>query len=109
MPSRPSAIAIVVVTFAVVLPKIADYRDVWDVVSTLSWEWVVVLAAATALNLATFAPPWMVTLPGPRLPAGARDDPGVDRALDRRTGRRGDRDGGLLGDAPRLGVPGGGR
>jgi len=51
-------IAIVVVTFAVVLPKIADYRDVWAVVTTLTWEWAVVLAAATALNIATFAPPW---------------------------------------------------
>jgi putative heme transporter len=58
--------AIVVVTFAFVLPKIADYRDVWDVVTTLTWEWIVVLVAATALNLATFAPPWMVTLPGLR-------------------------------------------
>jgi putative heme transporter len=59
-------LAIVVVTFVLVLPKIANYRDVWDVVKTLTWEWVVVLAAATALNLATFAPPWMVTLPGLR-------------------------------------------
>ena len=61
-----AGIAIVVATFAVVLPKIADYRDVWDVVTTLTWEWIVALAAATALNLATFAPPWMVTLPGLR-------------------------------------------
>lgn len=58
--------AIVIATFAVVLPKIADYRDVWDVVSTLSWQWVAVLVGATALNLITFAPPWMVTLPGLR-------------------------------------------
>jgi uncharacterized membrane protein YbhN (UPF0104 family) len=56
--------AIVIVTFVVVLPKIADYRDVWDVVSALTWQWVAVLAGATALNLITFAPPWMVTLPG---------------------------------------------
>ncbi len=58
--------AIVVVTFAVVLPKIADYRDVWDVVTLLSWEWIAILIAATALNLVTFAPPWMITLPGLR-------------------------------------------
>ena len=57
-------VAIVIVTFAVVLPRIADYRDVWDVVSTLTWQWVAVLAGATVLNLITFAPPWMVTLPG---------------------------------------------
>lgn len=59
-----AGIAIVVVTFVVVLPKIADYRDVWDVVTTLTWEWIVVLLAATVLNIATFAPPWMIALPG---------------------------------------------
>jgi hypothetical protein len=42
--------AIVILTFAVVLPKIADYRDVWDVVRTLTWQWVAVLAGATALT-----------------------------------------------------------
>jgi uncharacterized membrane protein YbhN (UPF0104 family) len=58
--------AIVVGTFAFALPKIADYRDVWDVVTTLTWQWLAVLAAATALNLSTFAPPWMIALPGLR-------------------------------------------
>ena len=59
-----AGVAIVVVTFAFALPKIADYRDVWDVVSTLTWQWGAVLIGATVLNLITFAPPWMVTLPG---------------------------------------------
>jgi uncharacterized protein (TIRG00374 family) len=59
-------IAIVVATFAFVLPKIADYRDVWAVVQTLSWADVGLLAGATLLNLVTFAPPWMVALPGIR-------------------------------------------
>ena len=59
-------IAIVVATFVFILPRIADYRDVWDVVKELSWEWVLALLAVTALNIATFAPPWMVTLPGLR-------------------------------------------
>jgi uncharacterized protein (TIRG00374 family) len=57
-------IAVVVVTFAFVLPRIADYRDVWEVVQTLSWTDVLLLAAATLLNLVTFAPPWMAALPG---------------------------------------------
>jgi uncharacterized protein (TIRG00374 family) len=61
-----AAIAVVVATFAFILPKIADYRDVWDVVSTLSWKEVALLAGATALNLVTFAPPWMAALPGLR-------------------------------------------
>jgi putative heme transporter len=60
-------IALVVLTFAYLLPRIADYRDVWDVIMTLTWEWAAALAAATVLNVLTFAPPWMVTLPGLRV------------------------------------------
>ncbi len=59
-------VVVIVATFAYFLPTIADYRSVWGVVKELSWEWLVVLLAATALNLATFAPPWMVLLPGLR-------------------------------------------
>jgi uncharacterized protein (TIRG00374 family) len=59
-------IAIVVATFAFVLPRIADYRDVWSVVKELSWRQVAVLAGATLLNIATYAPPWMAALPGLR-------------------------------------------
>ena len=51
-------------TFAFFLPQIADYRDVWEVVKGLSWAWLAALAAATVLNLATFAPPWQAALPG---------------------------------------------
>jgi uncharacterized membrane protein YbhN (UPF0104 family) len=58
------SLAVVVATFAYLLPTIADYRDVWGVVKDLSWEWAVVLLAAAALNVASFAPPWMVALPG---------------------------------------------
>jgi uncharacterized protein (TIRG00374 family) len=56
-------IAIVVATFVFVLPRIADYRDVWGVVKTLSAADVALLVGATVLNLATFAPPWMAALP----------------------------------------------
>jgi putative heme transporter len=59
-------IGLVVATFFFLLPKIADYEDVWDVVQDLSWPWIVALLAATALNLVTFAPPWMAALPGLR-------------------------------------------
>jgi uncharacterized membrane protein YbhN (UPF0104 family) len=51
-------------TFAYFLPQIADYRDVWGVLKELSWAWALALAAATILNLVTFAPPWQVVLPG---------------------------------------------
>jgi putative heme transporter len=55
-----------VVTFAYFLPTIADYRDVWGVIKDLSWQWLAALGAATALNVVTFAPPWMVVLAGLR-------------------------------------------
>jgi uncharacterized membrane protein YbhN (UPF0104 family) len=58
------SLAIVVATFAYFLPSIADYGQVWDSVQALSWEDGVLLLAATAINLVTFAPPWMVALPG---------------------------------------------
>ena len=59
-------LAVVVVTFAVVLPKVADYGDVWDVVKTLDTTWLLALVAAVVVNIVTFAPPWMIALPGLR-------------------------------------------
>jgi uncharacterized protein (TIRG00374 family) len=59
-------LAFVVATFAFVLPQIAAYQDVWRVLETLSGTDVGILAGAVLLNLATFAPPWMATLPGLR-------------------------------------------
>jgi uncharacterized protein (TIRG00374 family) len=62
----PAAVglAVVVATFAFVLPKIADYGEVWDVIRDLSWQQVALLVGATLLNLATYAPPWQAALPG---------------------------------------------
>ena len=66
--SRWVMIAVSVVTigltFAFVLPHIADYRDVWNVLKGLSWPWIIGLFAAAAINVATFGPPWMAALPG---------------------------------------------
>ncbi len=59
-----ATVVIVGAVFAFVLPRIADYRDVWDVIKDLSWQDGLVLAAATVLNIATFPPSWMVALPG---------------------------------------------
>ena len=59
-------LAVVVVTFAVVLPRIASYGDVWDVVKQLDTAWLLALAGVVALNVVTYAPPWMVALPGLR-------------------------------------------
>jgi uncharacterized protein (TIRG00374 family) len=57
-------LGVVVVTFAVVLPKIADYSDVWEVVKTLDSTWLLALLGVVLLNIVTFAPPWMIALPG---------------------------------------------
>jgi putative heme transporter len=58
------ALAVIGLTFAFVLPRIADYGNVWRVVASLSWLSILALAGATILNIVTFAPPWMVCLPG---------------------------------------------
>jgi len=59
-------LVVIVATFVFVLPRVADYRDVWAVVKELSWEQVALLVGATLLNLATYAPPWQASLPGIR-------------------------------------------
>lgn len=59
-----ATLAVVVAVFAFILPRIADYRDVLDVLRGLGWQEWVALAAAVVVNLVTFAPPWMAALPG---------------------------------------------
>ena len=61
---RLVAVVLVVGVFAFVLPRVADYGAVWDVVSGLSTRDLAALVAAAVLNLLTFAPPWMAALPG---------------------------------------------
>ena len=60
------AIAVIAGTFHFVLPRIADYRDVWGVVKTLTWLELLALVAVTLANLVTYAPPWQAALPGLR-------------------------------------------
>jgi uncharacterized protein (TIRG00374 family) len=57
---------VVVLVFAVLLPRIADYHAVWKAVEQLSWRDAAALIAAATLNVATFGPPWMAALPGLR-------------------------------------------
>lgn len=57
-------LGVVVVTFAVVLPRIANYSDVWEALQRLDAIWLVAFALAIAFNVVTFAPPWMLALPG---------------------------------------------
>ena len=58
------AFAVIAVVFVELLPRIANYGDVWSVLTTLGPAQVAALAIATAINLATFAPPWMAAIPG---------------------------------------------
>jgi len=59
-------IVVMVVTFAVFVPTIADYGSVWDAVRSMETWQVGLLVAVAALNVLTFAPDWMVLLPGLR-------------------------------------------
>ena len=59
-----ASVVVIGAVFVFVLPRIADYRDVWDVIKGLGWEDGLLLAGATALNIATFPPSWMAALPG---------------------------------------------
>jgi uncharacterized protein (TIRG00374 family) len=61
---RLVAIVLVVGVFVFVLPRVADYGEVWSIVSSLSSLDVLALIAVAILNLATFAPPWMAAFPG---------------------------------------------
>ncbi len=57
-------LAVVALVFAYLLPKIADYGRVWDVISTLSWPWIVALVGSSVLFILSDAPPWLPVLPG---------------------------------------------
>ena len=54
----------IALVFAFALPRIANYGEVWVVVRGLSWEWIVALLLASSLDIATYAPPWVASLPG---------------------------------------------
>ena len=60
------ALAVIVGIFFFVLPRIADYRDVWGVVKTLTWQGLLALVVASIVNVLTYAPPWQAALPGLR-------------------------------------------
>jgi uncharacterized membrane protein YbhN (UPF0104 family) len=57
-------IVVVVVAFLVVLPQVAAYATVWRILHSVGLGWIIGLSVATAANVLTFAPPWMVALPG---------------------------------------------
>jgi len=58
------AVVVIVGVFVLVLPKIADYGAVWATIRGLTWEQIAALGVAVVINIVTFAPPFMATLPG---------------------------------------------
>ena len=59
----PAMAIAVVAVFVFVLPRIADYGTVWDILTDVSATWVLGLAIAVLVNLATFPLPWMAAIP----------------------------------------------
>jgi putative heme transporter len=57
-------LVVVAFVFAYLLPKIADYGEVWKVVTTLSPWWILAIVAVSAFFILTDAPPWLTVLPG---------------------------------------------
>ncbi len=57
-------VVLMIVTFAIFLPLIADYGSVWDAAKAMSAWQVALLIAVGVLNILTFAPNWVVSLPG---------------------------------------------
>jgi putative heme transporter len=56
-------LALAAVVFAEVVPRIASYRDVAHRLGTVSWPWIVALAAGSLLDILTTPLPWQAVLP----------------------------------------------
>jgi len=59
--------AVVGAVYAYALPQLASYASVWRLVRGLGGWWIAGLLAVTAVDLLTYALPWLVALPGLRL------------------------------------------
>jgi uncharacterized membrane protein YbhN (UPF0104 family) len=56
-------LALAAVVFAEVVPRIASYGSVAHQLGTVSWPWIVALAAGSLLDILTTALPWQAVLP----------------------------------------------
>jgi uncharacterized membrane protein YbhN (UPF0104 family) len=57
-------VAILIVVFVVVLPRIADYGTVWEILTDTPTRDLLILLGAAVVNVLTFPPPWMAAVPG---------------------------------------------
>jgi putative heme transporter len=58
------SVVVVVGIFALVMPKIADYRDVWRTITDLTWLELTTLILATIFNLFTYWWQMVAAMPG---------------------------------------------
>jgi uncharacterized protein (TIRG00374 family) len=57
-------VAVLVVVFVGIFPKVADYSEAWSSIQQMPTAYVVALAAATLINLAVYVWPLQAALPG---------------------------------------------
>lgn len=57
-------VAVVLVIFAGVLPRFADYSGAWALIRAMGPLEIAVVLAASAINVVSYAPLWMLMLPG---------------------------------------------
>jgi uncharacterized protein (TIRG00374 family) len=57
-------IAVIVIVFGFVLPRLANYQEVWHQIRSMSGGWLVLLVVVELVNLITYAPSFMASLPG---------------------------------------------
>jgi len=65
------SVVLVVAIFAYAIPKIADYRSVWQAFTNMTWLELTSLVVATVFNLFTYWWQNMASIPGLRLPQAA--------------------------------------
>jgi uncharacterized protein (TIRG00374 family) len=57
-------VIVVVVVFGFVMPRLADYGDVWEILGRLSWFEYLILALAAVWNIVTYWPMLVAAMPG---------------------------------------------
>ena len=58
------SLGLIVGIFVGILPKIADYSSVWAAITSLTWLELVTLLAVTVLNIVTYWPQMVASMPG---------------------------------------------
>jgi hypothetical protein len=89
-------VAVLVVVFVGIFPKVADYSEAWSAIQQLPTAYLLGLVAATVINLAIYVWPLQAALPGLGLRARLRGPPDLVCHQQRRARRWGGRAGGAV-------------